>query len=68
MSSLLSLLPLAGCGFMMWFCMRGMRGKKSAMSEPTRSAEIEQLRAEVSRLRAELHLRAGTSDRQTLDQ
>lgn len=68
MSSVLSLLPLAGCGFMMWFCMRGMRGKNCATPEPTQSAEIQQLRTEVSRLRAELHSREGASGRQTLDQ
>ncbi len=48
MSFLVSLLPVAGCGLMMWFCMRGMRrGKCSAETAPR--GEVDELRAQCRR-------------------
>ena len=54
MSTMLSLLPMAGCGLMMWFCMRGMRGRSGASADSKPAGELEELRAEVAQLRSEI--------------
>ncbi len=53
MSTFVSLLPVAGCGLMMWFCMRARKCDPSQTST-TSAVEIEELRTEVARLRAQL--------------
>lgn len=66
MRSLIALLPAVGCIGGMWLCMRMMSGgKKSSQSatadqaagEKASASEVSELRGEISRLRAELHLR-----------
>ena len=42
MSTFLSLLPLAGCGLMMRFCMRGMRGRSGARADAEPAGEVEE--------------------------
>ncbi len=61
MSTLLSVLPLAACGLMMWFCMRGLRGRSGASAEANSAGEMEELRAEVALLRSEIS-RVASSD------
>ncbi len=69
MSSFVSLLPVAGCGLMMWFCMRGMRARKCDPSQtiPTSGVEIEELRTEVARLRTQLTSQSNVSRSHSLD-
>ena len=63
MSFLVSVLPVAGCGLMMWFCMRGMRARKCDPSHTmtTSAGEIEELRTEVANLRARLSSQSNAS-------
>ncbi len=66
MSFLVSLLPVAGCGLMMWFCMRGMRrGRCSTQTVPR--GEVDELRAEVARLRSQLNAEPGALVQGSLD-
>ena len=67
MSFLVSLLPVAGCGLMMWFCMRGMRRGKCSTAETTPPVEVEELRAEVARLRAQLNAQPDALVERSLD-
>ena len=67
MSFLLSLLPVAGCGLMMWFCMRGMRASKCSPSEAISAVEIDELRTEVARLREQLNSQADRSQTHSVD-
>ena len=67
MSFLVSLLPVAGCGLMMWLCMRGMRRGKCAESVTAPSVQVEELRAEVTRLRAQLNAEPDASVQRSLD-
>lgn len=67
MSFLVSLLPLAGCGLMMWFCMRGMRRRNCNTSETTPPVEVAELRAEVARLRAQLNTQPDALVERSLD-
>ncbi len=66
MNFLVSLLPAAGCGLMMWFCMRGMRGRKHTPAEPASTVEIDELRTEVARLRQQLSSQADPSSTHSL--
>lgn len=59
MSLLVSLLPVAGCGLMMWFCARGMRRSHCTTPAAPPSVEVEELRAEVARLRSQLNAAPG---------
>lgn len=54
MSTLLALVPLAGCAAMMLLCTRMMRRGDCAPDSSAQPAEVEQLRAEVAELRARL--------------
>lgn len=54
MSTLLALVPLAGCAAMMVLCSRMMRRGDCATTGMPESAEVAQLRAEVADLRARL--------------
>ena len=67
MSFLVSLLPVAGCGLMMWFCMRGMRRGKCSTSETAPTVEVEELRAEVALLRAQLNAEPDALVERSLD-
>lgn len=67
MAFLISLLPVAGCGFMMWFCARGMRRGKCTTSETDTTGEIEELRAEVAQLRSQMNVERDAFDRNPLD-
>lgn len=67
MSFLISLLPVAGCGLMMWFCMRGMRHGKCSTSKTAPPVEVEELRAEVARLRVQLNAQPDASVQRSLD-
>ena len=59
MSFLVSLLPVAGCGLMMWLCVRGMRSRNCSTAETSEALQIEELRAEVARLRSQLNVEPG---------
>ena len=67
MSFLVSLLPVAGCGLMMWFCMRGMRRGKRSTSETAPTVEVDELRAEVARLRSQLNAEPAALVERSLD-
>ncbi len=67
MSVLVSLLPVAGCGLMMLFCMRGMGRGKCSTSETAPTAQVEELRAEVARLRSELNAQTAAVGERSLD-
>lgn len=54
MSTLLALVPVAGCATMMLLCGRMMRRGDCAQPGTADTAEVEQLRAEVAELRARL--------------
>ena len=55
MSTLLALVPVAGCAAMMLLCAGMMRrGGKSATADSADPAEVAQLRAEVADLRTQL--------------
>ncbi|MGH9134709.1 MAG: hypothetical protein ACRDZZ_12270 [Ilumatobacteraceae bacterium] len=51
---MLSFLPVAVCGLVMWVCMRMMRRPADKPTEAASAQEVEGLRAELHRLRAEL--------------
>ena len=54
MSTLLALVPLAGCAAMMLLCSRMMRRGDCATTGTPEPAEVAELRAEVAELRARL--------------
>jgi len=64
MSTLLTLVPVAGCAAMMLLCGRVMRRGDCAKPGTTDTAEVEQLRAEVAKLRARLEPDAHTDSDQ----
>ena len=67
MPFLASLLPVVGCGLMMWFCMRGMSRGKCSTLETAPTVEVEELRAEVARLRAQLNAQPDALVERSLD-
>ena len=67
MAFLVSLLPAAGCGLMMWFCMRGMRRRKCSTPETATTVEIEEMTAEVARLRSQLNAEPNALVERSLD-
>lgn len=54
MSTLLALVPVAGCAAMMLFCTRMMRRGRCATARTPEAAGVAQLRAEVAELCARL--------------
>lgn len=53
MRAFLSFLPALACGGMMFVCFRSMFGHKGEAESSSTESEIQELRAEVARLRKE---------------